>query len=346
MTRNEMRMRIVTALACMGMFAMGCTQPAKRPASGFLDKLSDYGFFTGTLKDLQPAGRVHSYELATPLFTDYTIKKRFIVLPEGSTMQYTQAGPVDFPDGTYLVKNFAYRDSSGKEVLLETRLLHKDPADGNWKVMNYKWNAQQTEAEKWITGDRLPITLTDDAGQHISTHYQIPNTNDCKRCHASAGKLIPIGPKARNLNHLGQLEKWAAAGILQGLPEMSRVEKFPVWNDSVHYTVNQRARAYLDVNCAHCHTKGGDADNTGLFLEYGQETPAHLGILKGPVSAGNGAGGLDHDVVPGDPANSILHFRMNSNEPGTAMPELARTIVHREGVDLIAEWIRQLPKSN
>lgn len=337
-------MRIVIALAWIGMFAMGCSQPARRPAAGFRDKLSDYGFFTGALKDLSPAARVHLYELATPLFSDYTVKKRFIALPEGSTMQYTDSSALDFPDGTYLIKNFAYRDSTGKEILLETRLLHKDVNDGQWKVMNYKWNAEQTEAEKWITGAQVPITLTDDAGHRISTNYQIPNTNDCKRCHASAGTLIPIGPKARNLNYHGQLEKWATAGILQGMPEIGKVTKFPVWNDSVHYTVNERARAYLDVNCAHCHTKGGDADNTGLFLEYGQEAPSRLGILKGPVSAGNGAGGMDYDVVPGDPAASILHFRMNSSEPGTAMPELARTITHREGVDLIAEWIRQLPK--
>ncbi len=266
-------MRIVIALAWIGMFAMGCAQPAKRPVAGFLDKLSDYGFFAGQLKDLSPAGRVHPYELATPLFTDYTVKKRFIALPEGAVMQYTDTGALGFPDGTYLIKNFAYRDSTGKEILLETRLLHKDPADGLWKVMNYKWNAEQTEAEKWITGAQVPITLTDDAGQKIPTHYQIPNTNDCKRCHASGGKLIPIGPKSRNVNHLGQLEKWAAAGIMAGVPDLSTVEKFPVWNDSAHYSVNQRARAYLDVNCAHCHTKGGDADNTGLFLEYGQEAP-------------------------------------------------------------------------
>lgn len=336
-------MRIVIALAWIGMFATGCAQPAKHRA-GFLDKLSEYGFFTGQLKDLSPSPRVHPYELATPLFTDYTVKKRFIVLPEGSTMQYTDTGSLGFPDGTYLIKNFAYRDSLGKEVLLETRLLHKDVADGKWKVMNYKWNAEQTEAVKWVAGAQVPITLTDDSGNRIPTHYVIPNTNDCKRCHASAGSLIPIGPKARNVNYQGQLEKWAASGIIQGVPDASKRVPFPVWNDSAHFSVNERARAYLDVNCAHCHTKGGDADNTGLFLEYGQEAPSRLGIFKGPVSAGNGAGGLDYDVVPGDPAASILHYRMNSTEPGTAMPELARTVTHREGVALIAEWIRQLPR--
>ncbi|MGY0040395.1 hypothetical protein [Pedobacter sp. NJ-S-72] len=67
-------------------------------------------------------------------------------------------------------------------------------------------------------------------------------------------------------------------------------------------------------------------------------------MKKAPVSAGGGAGGLDYDVIPGDADHSILLYRMNSAEPGTAMPELARTVVHKEGVKLIREWINSLAK--
>jgi hypothetical protein len=35
--------------------------------------------------------------------------------------------------------------------------------------------------------------------------------------------------------------------------------------------------------------------------------------------------------------------QMNSLEPGTAMPELARSIIHKEGVDLIRQWIDSMP---
>ena len=65
--------------------------------------------------------------------------------------------------------------------------------------------------------------------------------------------------------------------------------------------------------------------------------------MKEPVSAGNGAGGLNYDIIPGDAAHSILAYRMNSSTPGTAMPEMARTIIHQEGVRLIKEWINQMP---
>jgi hypothetical protein len=129
------------------------------------------------------------------------------------------------------------------------------------------------------------------------------------------------------------------------MPAIAQVAQLPDWKDDRHYTLEQRARAYMDVNCAHCHTKGGDAYNTGLFLEYQQTNPNQLGIMKAPVSAGGGAGGLNYDIVPGDDAHSVLAYRMNSAEPGTAMPELARTVIHKEGVQLIIDWINNLPKS-
>jgi hypothetical protein len=59
------------------------------------------------------------------------------------------------------------------------------------------------------------------------------------------------------------------------------------------------------------------------------------------VAAGRGAGNLRFDVVPGQPQNSILVFRMKTNDPAIAMPEIGREQVHKEGVALIEEWIRK-----
>ena len=333
---------MVALLACLS-----CNNRTEQKQTGpfrFLDRLSDYHFFEGELKLLQPRKGVTSYELATPLFTDYAVKDRFIVLPADSALTYTGDGLPHFPDATFIIKNFAYTDTLHRKVMIETRLLYKDPYDHGWKVMNYLWNKEQTDADRWLMGKRVPITLLDDNGQAHTTNYQVPNTNDCKRCHINNSTLTPIGPKWRNLNFTraghsqNQLQAWAGMGLVKGLPDAKQLPALPVWNDSLHYSVNERARAYLDVNCAHCHIKGGDAFNTGLFLDY--ETTAKVqGVMKSPVSAGGGAGGLDYDIVPGDAANSILYYRMNSVEPGTAMPELARTLVHREGVELIAKWI-------
>ena len=323
-------------------------QPIQNSGFVFKEKLSDYGFFKNKLKDLDPNEGVLHYDISTALFTDYAVKDRFIVLPKGTAMKYTAEGALDFPDSTIIVKNFAYTNVNHQKIMIETRLLVKDPTDKNWKVMNYLWNKEQTEAVKHITGAKVPITLLDNDGNKLFTNYQVPNTNDCKRCHIKNDVLIPIGPKARNLNitisgqSTNQLKAWAAQGVLKGLPDTGAVAQLPNWADARRYSLEQRARAYLDINCAHCHTKGGDAYNTGLFLEYEQTNPNHLGIRKAPVSAGGGAGGLDYDIIPGDATHSILAYRMNSTEPGTAMPELARTLLHKEGIKLIREWINSL----
>ncbi len=347
---------IVTAFLGV-LFMQGCNHDSsqeKNPSPRgfeFKETLSEYGFFKNDLKEFKPAKGVIPYNIITPLFTDYAVKDRFIFLPESKFIRYAAHCVLDFPDSTFLIKSFSYINLENKKVIVETRLLFKDPDDHGWKVMNYLWNDEQTEAKKLIIGAKIPIELLDNEGNAIATTYQVPNVNDCKRCHISYNDILPIGPKARNLNYTvpgdtgNQLGKWASAGILQNMPSLDSIEKLPDWTDKKRYTVNERARAYLDVNCSYCHTKGGDAYNTGLFLEYEQKDPNHIGLNKLPVSAGGGAGGLNYDIIAGDPENSILLYRMNSVEPGTAMPELTRTIIHKEGVALIREWIKGMKKS-
>ncbi len=106
--------------------------------------------------------------------------------------------------------------------------------------------------------------------------------------------------------------------------------------------LDRRARAWLEGNCAHCHRPGGPGKTSGLHLDADVSDPLHLGIGKAPVAAGKGSGGLRFDIVPGKPEESILFYRILSNDPGVMMPELGRTTVHKEGVDLIEQWIKGL----
>ena len=111
-------------------------------------------------------------------------------------------------------------------------------------------------------------------------------------------------------------------------------------------TLDSRARAYLEINCAHCHKPTGPAYTSGLFLNYDNENPEHLGICKSPVAAGKGTGGFLADIVPGNHKASILSFRMESNDAGIRMPELGRSVIHEEGVALINQWIDAMQASN
>lgn len=298
-----------------------------------------------------PNGRMTPYSLNTPLFSDYAEKFRFVFLPPGKSAAYTAAGALEFPVGTTLVKTFAYpadfRRPAEKVRFLETRLLIRR-AQG-WTALAYVWNEQQTVATLKRAGTRLDVSFVDGTGETRHVDYAVPNVNQCKECHAVGGEISPLGPKARNLNGAfpypagteNQLAHWSRTGMLTGAPVPAKAPRTAVWNDAAE-PLEARARAYLDANCAHCHSPRGMASNSGLFLDAEETRAAALGIGKRPVAAGRGSGGLEVSIAPGDPAASILLHRMKSAEPGVMMPELSRSLVHEEGVALIADYIASL----
>jgi hypothetical protein len=51
---------------------------------------------------------------------------------------------------------------------------------------------------------------------------------------------------------------------------------------------------------------------------------------------------MRYTIVPGNPEESIMVYRMESTDPGIMMPELSRKLVHKEGVKLVKEWIRNM----
>lgn len=315
-------------------------------------RLSDYRLFLDA-GAARPNGRVAPYDLATPLFTDHAEKARFVFTPPGQRIGYTQTGVLDFPVGAVLVKTFAYpadlRRPDREVRKVETRLLiHK--ASG-WTAQTYVWNAEGTEAVLKRAGARLPVRFTDPAGREVALDYAVPNQNQCKTCHQLDGAVAPIGPKARNLNHEvavagggrgNLLALWSRAGLLEGAPAPEAMPRLAAWNDAAQ-PLEARARAYLDVNCGHCHNPAGSASNSGLFLTAEETRPAALGVGKPPVAAGRGSGDLAVAIDPGHPERSILAFRMASGEPGVMMPELGRALVHAEGVELVRDWIASMP---
>ncbi|HEX3395784.1 MAG TPA: hypothetical protein VHS76_03715, partial [Steroidobacteraceae bacterium] len=113
------------------------------------------------------------------------------------------------------------------------------------------------------------------------------------------------------------------------------------WRDTAQ-PLDARARAYLDINCGHCHNAKGPANTTALDLTIFGATDRFLGVCKPPVAAGRGTGDHFFDIVPGKPQDSILAYRLRSNEPGVMMPEQGRSTTHREGVELIENWISSL----
>jgi hypothetical protein len=111
------------------------------------------------------------------------------------------------------------------------------------------------------------------------------------------------------------------------------------WARPAEATPEQRAKAYLDSNCAHCHNEAGAADTSALHLSIDAAIDVHYGVCKTPVAVGRGSGDRPYDIYPGRPDDSILVYRMQHSDPAIAMPELGRGSVHEEGVEAVSLWI-------
>jgi len=348
-------------------------------------KLSDYNLFTDASDPTAgPTRGGVSYDLSTALFSDYTSKYRYVFVPEGKTVGYNPSEALDFPVGTVITKTFALPENTampdGEELVIETRLLiHR--ADG-WSALPYYWSSE-SDATLAIAGKRLTdLTTINNQGQALTFDYAVPKAADCTSCHAIvpdlAGPddqreqiLLPIGPKARYLNKdftyadgtvYNQLQYWAEGELLTGLPsDFNSVEQAPVFNDQTHIPslsdaeLNDKARAYLDINCAHCHRAdltlpadyAGAAGSSGVQLEYNRnyaDSPGKFGVCKDPVAGGKD--GYPYDVIPGNADESYLLFRIETTDSRHKMPELGRSTVHQEGAQLIRSWIDQLPTAS
>jgi uncharacterized repeat protein (TIGR03806 family) len=305
-------------------------------ADAYPAALSDYRLFAD-LAHRAPAARVTPYHLNTPLFSDYAEKERYLYVPAGKKAAYDPAKVLDLPIGSALIKTFGYRQKGAFHPLETRLLLHRE---SGWVAIPYVWNADGSDALLARAGTRIPVSFTDPAGRSRTISYKVPNQNQCKECHALAGAITPIGPKARNLNDGGQLRALVAADLLDRAP--TDAPRLARWDDNAA-PIAARATAYLEVNCGHCHNPDGAASNSGLFLDRPDRDAIARGLLKHPVAAGRGSGNREFDIDPGHPDNSILLFRMASTEPGIAMPELGRMTTHDEGVALLTRWIAAMP---
>jgi uncharacterized repeat protein (TIGR03806 family) len=337
-------------------------------------KLSAWNMLHSDGESLELGEDVLPYSLNTPLFSDYAHKFRSLWIPEGTQITYTTTGPLQFPVGAVLTKTFYYpraeasaagltgavqseQTDNGDAVdlkenrLIETRLMVREPS-GRWGAVTYVWDADQRDATLVRTGQNIGIELVSAQGGRTPFTYAVPTDGQCLTCHAtdaSTGAFEPIGPRADNLNReqayadgtRNQLEALAALQKLDGY--VAPAPRLVVWNDAQAATVDARARAYLDVNCASCHNPAGRSGYTGLWLGVQETGTTRLGICKPPVG-GQQNGRFSFDVQPGSAEQSFLYFRvsnyrLNSDPPRVAMPELGRHVFHAEGNALIRDWV-------
>lgn len=252
----------------------------------FAPLLSDYNIFAGNASLLQPTNGWNELHLSSVLYTDNAYKQRLVKLPAGTVITLNGDEMPNFPNGTILTKTFYYLaderlgDDSTKQIV-ETRLLIKE--QGYWNAATYVWNAEQSDAVLTKNGVETEVTWLDGQGARQSIDYHVPSQNDCAACHQQSNAMTPLGPTLRNLNRdvevqgqaLNQLDYLYNLGVLSRPSNTQANSPVASMVDYTDATVDadQRARAYLAMNCSHCHRPVAWEATAGMELDFRYQLP-------------------------------------------------------------------------
>lgn len=294
----------------------------------FPKEITAFSIFKGKIADLAPVKGVDLLELSSTLFTDYAEKQRLIKLPKGQKMVIKGNGLPEFPEGTILAKTFYYlkdktHPASGRQII-ETRILLLK--NGIWNAGTYQWNSAQTKAV-YISGSAsVKVNWKTEDGITRKITYHIPGQQECVSCHKFNDQVIPIGPKAMNLNRnvmrngqiVNQLTDLQHNNLLSFTVKPSALAALPAaWDTTL--SLEHRARAYLEINCAHCHNPNGLAYRKPLMLSYTVPLPkTGISFEKNNITARMGTLGDMH------------------------MPKLGTTVLDEKGVKLIKDYLNSI----
>jgi uncharacterized repeat protein (TIGR03806 family) len=299
------------------------------------DLLSDTGCVDPSDVTRPYAGLV-PYDINAGFWSDGASKTRFLGLPNGATMSIVGDDDWQLPAGTVIVKNFSLNGA-----LVETRHLMRHP-DGVWAGYTYEWNASQTDATRVVGGKTVSI-----AGQD----WVFPSESQCDQCHTSAAGFA-LGPETAQLNRdftypgTGRTDNQLTTLdhiMMFSAPLAGTPATLPALADPADAGVdlNDRARAYLHVNCSNCHRPGGGTP-VDIDLRYATALQA-TGACDAAPQAGDLGLANARIIAPGAAGNSVLIERVNRRDSQSiGMPPLSSTVVDAAGVAMLTDWVNAL----
>jgi len=315
--------------------------------------LSKTGCFENT-RDLKPSRGLIPYDLNVSFWSDAAAKARWICLPNDaeypdSKIAFKPEGEWGFPNGTVFVKHFELAvDETRPEIRrrLETRLLVRDATGSVYGVI-YKWRTDNSDADLLTSNLSETILIKTAVGVRTQTWYY-PSRQDCRVCHTDKAGGV-LGVKSRQINRdillpngkiENQLVRWNRVDLFEPClreEEVPRLSRLASPEDSSK-SVEDRARSYLDANCAQCHRPGG----TVAYFDARYDNPlTKQNLINGQVLIDQG---IDKArvIAPNDIWRSIAFMRVNTLEP-MKMPPLAHEILDQRGLALLRAWIESLP---
>ena len=321
------------------------------PAKPFPKLLSQTGAF-GDLATLAPAAGLIPYTVNSPLWSDGAVKSRWLALPTNTAIGFAPNGEWTFPAGTVFVKNF--RTARGRHESRKSSAGSKPAcsfATRTARSMARVTNGAPTssDADSVTAGTNEDILIKTATGTRVQRWFY-PGRQDCLTCHTPASGGV-LGVKTRQLNGNfkypdgvtdNQLRAWNHIGLFDTNLDERQIPRFTrlVTVTDTSASLEWRVRSYLDANCSQCHRPGG----AEAFFDARIDTPLEKqNLVNGPVGNPLGISGAKI-IVPRDTGKSVLFHRI-SVAGNLQMPPLAKNVVDRNAVSVIAKWIDSLPST-
>ncbi len=306
--------------------------------------LSATGLFTDTAL-LRAAPGVLEYDVNAELWSDDAHKRRWLALPGNSRIGFAATDAWTFAVGTALVKHFEIETAPGTTLRLETRVLLRQEA--GWAGYTYRWNGAGTDADLvGANGDAVTFTVDDGLGGSRSQTWRFPARAECLQCHTTAAGHV-LGVRTHQLNRDfafplrtdNQLRTWNHLQLFT--TDIGAHQQHPAYVDPLDASapLDDRARAWLAVNCANCHLPSGPT-SVDLDLRFGVAATSMR--LFGVTATTAVPGGSGLRALAGSHAQSDLWLRITRRD-GYAMPPLGSNLVHAAGAQLLADWIDSDP---
>ncbi|MCX2983313.1 hypothetical protein EYC98_20825 [Halieaceae bacterium IMCC14734] len=316
--------------------------------------LSQTGAFSDTAA-MTPSSSLIPYEPIATLWSDRAEKLRWVAIPSGRKVIWSEEGKWQWPEGTVFVKHFALPvDESDPSVLrrLETRLIVIMEEEKVYGA-TYKWREDNSEADLLTAGLADEVTVASADGDWQQT-WNYPSPEDCLSFHNEDAKGV-LGAKTASLNgdyeyresitdnqlvtlyHLGIFSAPPDEGIIPSAPAHANI------SDATK-SLEHGVRSYWDINCGACHGPQGIA----ALWDARYETPLeNQGVVSGQLANQRDYledYGLANPLVvdPENIANSILNIRDKSVDSQDRMPPLARLLEDTVYLNVLEQWISGL----
>jgi hypothetical protein len=305
------------------LFPNVCRAPDETALAKLPARLSQTGLFADMASEVLAAG-VLTYRPEFELWSDGAVKRRWLWLPPGTSIDSRDPDDWVFPVGTKVWKEFS-RDG----VRVETRLITRTgPGDREWVAQAYVWQED---------GDALasPMGYQDARG----TAHDVPAASECAACHGGRRSFL-LGVSAVQLAHHGapgeiDLEALGATGRLT-----RPFQELPV----VPGDGDARATlGYLHANCGHCHNANDPANRPCFDPDNALDFWLKVDQLTSVEVTGSYRSAVGGVIKPGNAGDSEVIERMSTRFQFTRMPPLATRVVDEQGVATIRRWIQVLP---